>query len=107
MAGLGIDTMRIARRNLLVGIWAAEKLGLGGDSAKAYSHELAMAAIDVKRGDILATIRRDFDAADVVQSDEEILAIMNRSWLEAGEETTESSNATDGALVQIARNLMT
>jgi hypothetical protein len=72
-------------------MWAAQKLARG--------------AVDVKRNDILAIIRRDFDAAGVAQSDEDILAVMNVSWLEAGNQT-ETSDASDGALVQIARNLV-
>ncbi|MDQ0560218.1 hypothetical protein QO004_002000 [Rhizobium mesoamericanum] len=100
------DVMRMVRRNKLVGMWAAEKLALVGDTAKAYSDDLAKAAMDVNRNDILAVIRRDFDAAGVVQSDEEIVAVMSRFWLEAAKHGAKSSNASDVAVVQIARNLM-
>jgi len=41
----------------------------------------------------------------VAQSNEDILAVMNVCWLEAGNQT-ETSDASDGALVQIARNLV-
>jgi len=95
----------MVRRNKLVGMWAAERLALAEESAKAYSDELARGAVDVKRNDILAIIRRDFDAAGVDQSNEDILAVMNVCWLEAGNQT-ETSDASDGALVQIARNLV-
>ena len=105
MASLRIDVMRMVRRNKLVGIWAAEKLALADENAKAYSDELARGAADVNRNDILAIIRRDFDAAGVDQSDEDILAVMNVCWLEAGNQT-DTSDASDGALVQIARNLV-
>jgi hypothetical protein len=105
MAGLRTDVMRIVRRNKLVGMWAAEKLSLLGENAKCYSDELARGAFDVERNDILAIIRRDFDAAGVVQSDDEILEIMTRSWLEAGKKAA-NSDASDAALVHIARNLM-
>ena len=105
MASLRIDVMRMVRRNKLVGIWAAEKLALADENAKAYSDELARGAADVNRNDILAIIRRDFDAAGVDQSDEDILAVMNVCWLEAGNQS-ETSDASDGALVQIARNLV-
>ncbi|CCM75367.1 ATPase inhibitor subunit zeta [Rhizobium mesoamericanum] len=105
MASLRTDVMRMARRNKLVGMWAAEKLALVGDSAKAYSDDLAKAAFDVERNNVLETIRRDFEVAGVVQSDEEILAIINLSWLEAGKKTNQS-DASDGALLHIARHLM-
>lgn len=105
MAGFQTDVMRMVRRNKLVGMWAAEKLSLISEGAKAYSDELARGTLDVERNDILAIIRRDFDAAGVVQSDDEILAIMTRSWLEAGKKQA-NSDASDAALVHIARNLM-
>ncbi|MBZ7927409.1 DUF1476 domain-containing protein (plasmid) [Ensifer adhaerens] len=104
MAGLGTDVMRMARRNKLVGIWAADKLALTGESAIAYSNELAMRALDFERNDLLAIIRKDFEVAGVVQSDEQILDVMNLSWLEAGKQT-QRADASDVALVQIARNL--
>jgi hypothetical protein len=105
MAGPGAEMVRIVRRNKLVGFWAAEKLALAGENAKTYSDGLAMAALDVERSDILAIIRRDFDAAGVVQSDDDILAVMNVCWLEAGKRT-KGSDGSDAALVQIARHLM-
>lgn len=105
MAGAQTDFMRMVRRNKLVGMWAAEKLSLVSENASAYSDELARGALDVERNDILAIIRRDFEAAGVVQSDDEILAIMTRSWLEAGKQTG-NSDADGAAVVHIARHLM-
>ena len=99
-----MDTWRIVRRNKLVGMWAAQKLGLVGESATAYSNDLARGTLDPKRNDVLAIIRRDFDAAGVVQSKEQILSVMTQSWLEAGRKT-DRADASDAALVQIARNL--
>ncbi|MBB3319374.1 MULTISPECIES: ATPase inhibitor subunit zeta [unclassified Rhizobium] len=106
MSNLRIDTMRMARRNKLVGMWAANKLNLIESDTKTYSDDLAKAAFDVNQNDILAKIRSDFDAAGIVQSDEEILAMMNQCWLNAGNQSAQSSDTSDGALVQIARNLM-
>ncbi|PTM97759.1 uncharacterized protein DUF1476 [Mycoplana dimorpha] len=94
----------MVRRNRLVGMWAAEKLGLVGESATAYSNDLAKAALEAERNDVLAKIRKDFDAAGVVQSDEQILSVMSNSWLKAGR-TANRADASDAALVQIARNL--
>lgn len=55
-----------ARRNHLFGLWAAEKLGLGGDAAENYAREL-MAAAFGKHGDesVLAKIEADFKAKGV------------------------------------------
>ena len=105
MNSLRADTLRMVRRNKLVGMWAAEKLGLVGADAKAYSDDLAMGAIDPERNDLLCKIRDDFKAAGVVQSDEQILAVMSQLWIEAGSKHSKRADATDVALVQIARNL--
>jgi hypothetical protein len=102
----GEELLRLVRRNKLVGMWAAEKLGLAGESAKAYSDDLAIGSLDLKRGDVLGKIRKDFATAGVVQSDEQILKVMTQSWLEAGDpDHTPRADASDAALVQIARNL--
>jgi hypothetical protein len=53
----------------------------------------------------LGNVRRNFDAAGVVQSDDEIPAIMTRSWLQAGKPAG-NADASDAALVHIARHLM-
>ncbi len=38
-----------ARRNKLLGLWAAEKLGLSGDAATAYAREVVAADFDCNR----------------------------------------------------------
>ena len=99
------ELLRTVRRNKLVGMWAAKKLGLLGENAKAYSDDLAMGSLDLKRSDVLGKIRKDFATAGVVQSDEQILRVMTQSWLEAGSrEQTTRADVSDAALVQIARN---
>ena len=99
------DMLRMVRRNKLVGIWAANRLGLIGENAKAYSDDLAMATLDLERNDVLRKIRADFKAAGVAHSDDQILCVMNQSWLEAGDKKqTKRTDASDVALVQIARN---
>ena len=64
-----------------------------------------MGSLDLKRSDVLSKIRKDFTTAGVVQSDEQILRVMNQSWLEAQSQEQETrADAGDAALVQIARN---
>jgi len=66
-----------ARRNKLVGLWAAEKLGLSGAEADSYALSVVMSDIeDVGKHDVLRKIRRDFDAKGVIQSDHQISRIM-------------------------------
>jgi hypothetical protein len=94
------------RRNKLLGMWAAEKLGLVGESAEAYSNDLAVGTLDPERNDVLSKIRKDFDLAGVAQSDEEILRIMNEFWLQASRQRQSTrADAVDGAAVQLARKL--
>lgn len=104
MCSLRTDILRMARRNRLVGMWAAEKLGLDCESAKVYANDLAMGALELDRNDVLAVLRRDFDAAGVVQSDEQILGIMSQSWLDAGR-GVRTAEAGDFAVVQIVHSL--
>src|SRR5215469_16275385 len=75
------------RRNKLLGLWAAEKLGLTGADADAYSDGLAMDALDPERSDVFGKLRQDFEHAGVVQSREQFLDILNEILLKAGEPT--------------------
>jgi hypothetical protein len=79
------DWKQVVRRNKLVGMWAAEKLGKTGQDAEEYSNALAVGTLDPERSDVLSKIRKDFDAAGVVQSDEQIVQVMDDAMLQAGE----------------------
>ena len=100
------DVERTMIRNKLLGRWAAEKLGLRGQDADAYSDALVMDTVDAKRSDVFSKIRRDFDAAGVAQSDEQILNVMTKLTIKAGNlmpgQRGDSENA---AAVALARNL--
>ena len=97
----------IARRNKLLGLWAAEKLGLAGGVAEAYADALAVDTLDPERSDVLGKIRKDFEAAGVVQSDEQILHVMNDLVLEAAGQmqATREGAHPDGAEVMLKRKL--
>jgi hypothetical protein len=67
----------VARRNKLLGLWAAEKLGKSGDAAQTYAKEVVMADFEeVGDEDVFRKIRADFDAAGVNQSDHQIRRTM-------------------------------
>jgi hypothetical protein len=66
-----------ARRNRLLGAWAAEKLGLAGPAADAYAKEVVMAAFEEAGDGVVGKIRKDFDAKGVAQSDEQIRRAMD------------------------------
>ncbi|ADZ70011.1 DUF1476 domain-containing protein [Polymorphum gilvum] len=67
-----------ARRNKLLGLWAAEKLGLSGDKAEDYAKEVVRADFEEPgHEDVFRKIRGDFDAAGVDQSDHQIRRTMD------------------------------
>ena len=62
-----------ARRNRLLGLWAAEQMGITGDAAQAYAREVITAdLIEPGEEDVFRKIRADFDAKGVSQSDHQI-----------------------------------
>jgi len=66
-----------ARRNKLLGLWAAEKLGLTGAAADAYSKEVIAADFEEAGDeDVFRKLRKDFDAKGVTESDHQIRRTM-------------------------------
>ena len=100
------DLKRTIRRNKLLGMWVAEKLGITGRDADAYSDALAVGTLDPESSDVLSKIRKDFNASGVVQSDEQILHVMNELMLQAGNQMPVTrGGGPDAAVVMLARNL--
>jgi len=67
-----------ARRNKMLGMWAAEKLGLTGPAADAYAKEVVVADFEAPGdGDVLDKVKKDFAAKGVAQSDAQIRSVMN------------------------------
>lgn len=80
-----------ARRNKLLGLWAAEKLGKTGDDAAAYAKEVVAADFEEAGDeDVFRKIRADFDAAGVQQSDHQIRRTMEELLVEAVRQIQES-----------------
>ena len=77
----------IARRNKLLGLWAAEKLGKSGDEADAYAKEVVKADFEEAGDeDVFRKVRKDFDAAGVEQSDHQIRRTMEELMATAAEQ---------------------
>ena len=73
-----------ARRNKLLGQWAAEKLGLSGAEAESYAKSVVMADFEEAGDhDVMRKIRTDFDAKGVVQSDHQISRVMDELMAKA------------------------
>ena len=67
-----------ARRNKLVGLWAAEKLALAGADAEAYAKAFVVADLEsTSDHDAFAKLRRDFAARGVNLSDHQIRRVID------------------------------
>ena len=76
-----------ARRNKLLGLWAAELMGLSGEAADAYAKEVIKADIEeAGEEDVFRKIRRDFDEKGVEQSDHQIRRNMSELMAQAIQE---------------------
>ena len=76
-----------ARRNKLVGLWAAAKLGLVDAAAESYAKSLVAADLEEPGSDnVLRKLRKDFDAKGIVQSDHQIRRTMDELLAKAVED---------------------
>jgi hypothetical protein len=100
------DWKKTVRLNKLLGMWAAQKLGMTGSEAEAYSDSLAVGTLDPECSDVLSKIRKDLDVAGVAQSDEQILLVMNELTLQAGKQMPVTrGSATDNLAVMLVKKL--
>ena len=77
----------MARRNKLLGLWAAEKMGKAGEAAEAYAKTVVAADFEEAGDhDVFRKIRADFDAAGVTQSDHQIQRTMDELLAVAAEQ---------------------
>ena len=73
-----------ARRNKMLGKWAAERQGLSGAEAEAYAKEVVLADFEESgEEDVFRKIRADFDAKGVELSDEDIRHQMHQLLAQA------------------------
>ena len=76
-----------ARRNRMLGMWAAEKLGKSGDEAAAYTLEVIRSDMEeAGEEDVYRKVKGDFDAAGVGESEQEIRRVMVELTLQAIEQ---------------------
>jgi hypothetical protein len=76
-----------ARRNKLVGLWAAEKLDLAGTAAESYADGVVAAELEAPGSDaVFRKLRADFDAKGVAQSDHQIRRIMDELMVKAADD---------------------
>ena len=76
-----------ARRNKLLGLWAAEKLGKSGADAEAYAKSVVMADFEeAGDDDVLRKVKGDLDAAGAGISDHQIRKTMEELLAKAVDE---------------------
>ena len=67
-----------ARRNKLLGLWAAEKLGLTGDAANTYAKEVVLADFEeAGDSDVLRKVQKDLEAKGIAMSESDVRRAMN------------------------------
>lgn len=73
-----------ARRNKLLGLWAAELMGMTGDDAAAYAKEVVKSDFEEAGDhDVFRKVRGDFDARGVEQTDHQLRHKMDQLLEEA------------------------
>lgn len=76
-----------ARRNKMLGLWAAELMGKSGSDADAYAKSVVMADFEeAGDDDVLRKIKADLAAGGVTQSDHQIRRTMDELMAKAVEE---------------------
>ncbi|AVO45432.1 DUF1476 domain-containing protein [Phreatobacter cathodiphilus] len=67
-----------ARRNKLLGLWVAEKIGKTGAEAEAYAKSVVMSDFEeAGDDDVFRKVKADLDAANAGQSDHQIRRTMD------------------------------
>lgn len=74
----------MARRNKLLGLWAAEKLGMGDEEAADYAKSVVRSDFEEPgEEDVYRKIKGDFDEASVSVSEADIRAAMRDLMVQA------------------------
>jgi hypothetical protein len=82
------------RRNKLLGLWAAEKLGRSGAEAETYAVAVIRAHLE-GNGDesVFEKLRADFDAGHVALSDHQIRREMSELFAKASKDVVSGAGA--------------
>jgi len=76
-----------ARRNKLLGLWAAEKLGKSGAEAEAYAKSVVVADFEEAGDeDVVRKVKNDFALAGVSVTDTEIRTVMTELLIKAADD---------------------
>ncbi len=84
------DFKVVARRNKLLGLWAAEQMGLSGEAAEAYAKQVVVADFEEAGDeDVYRKVKGDLDANKVDISEHQVRREMEDLMNAAREQLTE------------------
>jgi len=73
-----------ARRNRLLGLWVAEKLGMSGDAATAYAKEVVASDFEeAGDGDVVRKVLGDLKAKGVAVTEQQLRTAMDQLMAQA------------------------
>lgn len=73
-----------ARRNKLLGLWAAERLGKSGQDAEAYAKSVVLADLqEVGDADVIGKVSADLNAAGMQNADDEVRRMLEQLMTKA------------------------
>jgi hypothetical protein len=73
-----------ARRNKLLGLWVAEKLGISGDAANTYAKEVVAADFEeAGDGDVVRKVTKDLTAKGITMTEPQIRQKMDELMAQA------------------------
>ena len=77
----------VARRNKLLGLWAARKLGKSGEEAESYAGTVVMADFEGPRGEnVIRKVVSDLDAAGVPADKDQVRRVLDTFMHRAADE---------------------
>jgi hypothetical protein len=72
-----------ARRNKLLGLWVADRLGLSGDAASNYAKEVVASDFEAGGDGVFRKVTGDLDAKNIPTAEAELRAKMNELMAQA------------------------
>src|ERR1700761_359317 len=72
-----------ARRNKLLGLWAADRQGMSGDAASAYARDVVAADFEEGGNGVFRKVTGDLEAVGVAVTEEQIRAKMDELMAQA------------------------
>ncbi|MGH1405638.1 MAG: DUF1476 domain-containing protein [Rhodomicrobiaceae bacterium] len=76
-----------ARRDKLLGLWLAEKMGKTGDEAESYAKEVVIADLkEAGDADVIEKVMADIKEANLSITEDEIVKKLSEFFVTAGEE---------------------